>query len=347
MKSPKLHLKKLDYIRGFAAIYVILHHFLPQLKFIPGVISKGVFAFGQEAVMLFFLLSGFVIYVSVHNKPNITFQDYFIRRLRRIYFPFLVAILLSIAVYAFNGNLAKYFSLKDLLGNLLMLQDLSELKPGIIVAPFLGNHPFWSLAYEWWFYMLFFPIYKYLFKVSYRLYYIAAISLIFFSIYIAVPNQVSLLLSYFITWWCGVEAGEIYLRTRRFTFQTIKPILICLFLLSLLSVVPCLLLDSKGFGYYPFLTFRHFFSAFLYVLIGLIWYRYKLIYFENIFKIFYPLAGISYGLYIFHYPLLLRWNLEPYISNIWLVYLIKFSLIFLISYIVEIKLQPLINKIIR
>lgn len=347
MKSPKLHLKKLDYIRGLAAVYVILHHFLPQLKFIPSFISKGIFAFGQEAVMLFFLLSGFVIYISVHNKPQITFQDYFIKRFRRIYFPFFVAIILSIAVYGFNGNLAKYFSLKDLLGNLFMLQDLSQLKPGIIVEPFLGNHPFWSLAYEWWFYMLFFPIYKYLFKIPYRIYYIAFFSLLSYAIYMAIPNQFSLVLAYFITWWSGVEAGEIYLRTGRFTLRTVKPILLSLFLLSLLAFIPCLLFDNKGFGYYPFLTFRHFFSAFLYVLIGLIWYRHKLVYFENIFSVFYPLAGISYGLYIFHYPLLLRWNLEPYINNIWLEYLLKFSLIFLISYIVEIKLQPLVNKIIR
>jgi peptidoglycan/LPS O-acetylase OafA/YrhL len=347
MKSPKLHLRKLDYIRGFAAAYVILHHFLPQLEFIPTLISKGFFAFGQEAVMLFFILSGFVIYVSVHNKPNLTFQDYFIKRFRRIYFPFLVAIVLSIAVYAFNGNLEKYFSVTNLLGNLFMLQDLSELKPGIMVAPFLGNHPFWSLAYEWWFYMLFFPIYKYLFKIPYRIYYIAVISLLSYSIYIVFPNQIALLLSYFITWWCGVEAGEIYLRTKRFTFTTVKPILICLFLLSLLSAIPCFLLDIQGFGYYPFLIFRHFFSTFLYVLIGLIWYRYKLLYFEPIFSVFAPLAGISYGLYIFHYPLLLRWNLKPYISNNWLMYLIKFGLIFLISYIVEIKLQPLVNKVIR
>jgi peptidoglycan/LPS O-acetylase OafA/YrhL len=51
----KHKLAKLDMLRGAASSYVFLSHF------IRGGLPGFLFAFGQEAVMCFFLLSGFVI----------------------------------------------------------------------------------------------------------------------------------------------------------------------------------------------------------------------------------------------------------------------------------------------
>ena len=344
ISTPKTHLKKLDDIRGFAAIYVIIYHISQTNNFIPENLKNLFFSFGQEAVILFFLLSGFVIYTSVYRKPDISFSYYFIRRFRRIYFPFIIAILLSCFLAILNEKFLQEFSWYELMGNLLMLQDFSA-KPGVIVKPFLSNYPLWSLSYEWWFYMLFFVLFKTaFFHNNYRIYCIFSISFISYFIYIIYPNPMALYLAYFIIWWCGLEAAEIYLRTKRFTLRAVKPILICLFLMSIISLIPVIFSGKIRLGYYPFLNFRHFSIAFMAILFGLIWYQYKLRYFDTILGIFFKVAPISYGLYIFHYPILNQLNLSRYFTNIWLDYLVKFILIFCLAYVVEIKLQPLVNR---
>ncbi len=341
----KTHIKKLDYIRGFAAVYVLIYHIFALTDFMPEMVENLFFSFGQEAVILFFLLSGFVIYLSVYPKTDLTFRYYFIRRFRRIYFPLIVALFLSIFLAILNQQFLRNFSTRELLGNLLMLQDFSA-KPGILVRPFLANYPLWSLSYEWWFYLLFFPFYKsILFQLNNRIYFVFIASFISYVIYIIYPNAVALYLAYFIIWWCGVEAAEIYLKQQRFTFRSMKPILLCLFLMSIISFVPVMSIDTIRLGYYPFLNFRHFASAFIAVLAGLIWYINKLRYFDNIFGIFYGIAPISYGVYIFHYPILSQLHLDKYISNLYIGwdYTIKLVLIVALAYLVEIKLQPRVN----
>ncbi|MDJ0509084.1 MAG: acyltransferase [Crocosphaera sp.] len=342
--TPKKHFKKLDYIRGFAAVYVLIYHIFSLTNFIPETIQNVFFSFGQEAVMLFFLLSGFVIYISVHYKPNISFRYYFIRRFRRIYFPLIIALILSAFLAVVNQRFLQQFTWNELIGNLLMLQDFSA-KPGVLIRPFLRNYPLWSLSYEWWFYLLFFPLYKsILFQLPNRIYWVCMGSFISYVIYIIYPNAIALYLAYFIIWWCGVEAAEIYVRTKRFTLKTVKPILICLFLMSIISFIPVIFTHEIKLGYYPFLNFRHFASSFLAILGGLIWYLYNLRYFDNLLGIFYRVAPISYALYIFHYPILTQLKLSRYIPNLWLDYALKLLLILGMSYLVEIKLQPIINR---
>ncbi|EAZ88671.1 acyltransferase family protein [Crocosphaera chwakensis] len=346
ISSSKKYIKKLDYIRGFAAFYVLIYHIFALTDFMPEIVENLFFSFGQEAVILFFLLSGFVIYLSVYPKTDLTFHYYFIRRFRRIYFPLIVALFLSVFLAILNQQFIQKFSWSELLGNLLMLQDFSA-KPGILVRPFLANYPLWSLSYEWWFYLLFFPFYKsILFQLNNRIYFVFIVSFISYVIYIIYPNAIALYLAYFIIWWCGVEAADIYLKQQRFTVRSMKPILICLFLMSIISFIPVISISTIRLGYYPFLNFRHFASAFLAILAGLIWYVNKLRYFDSILGFFYIISPISYGIYILHYPILAQLHLHKYGLNlhISLEYTLKLLLIFSLAYLVEIKLQPMVNR---
>lgn len=346
MKVNTIHLNKLDGIRGMAACYVVLQHFIAGIESIPDSIKKSFFSFGQEAVMVFFLLSGFVICWSVNSLPNLTFKSYFIRRFRRIYFPFFIALALSSIIAYLNGDLFQHFSLENFIGNLFMLQDFSLVKPGTWFKPFLSNYPLWSLSYEWWFYILFFPCYYILPKSPKRIYIILGISALSFLTYNLIPNQISLWLSYYIIWWSGVELAEIYIQKSRFTFDKLKPIFISILLMIGLETVPFLHTPSFKPGYYPFLTLRHFLAAFAALLIGYIWYNYKWLYFEKTIGIFSIIAPISYGLYIFHYPILNYLQFKIYGFNLWIIYMIKFALLFVLAYVTEIKLQPLVNKFI-
>lgn len=342
-----MHLQKLDAIRGLAACYVVLYHIISPLKGFPQILKDVFFSFGQEAVILFFLLSGFVIAYSVYKKQNITFRDYFIKRFRRIYFPFICSLLLSVIIFAIQNKLSREFSWGNLFGNLLMLHDFGAVKPGVWFHPFLSNYPLWSLPYEWWFYMLFFPCYKFLPKTSYRIYFILVLSALSLINYMIVPNQIALWLSYFIVWWSGLEAATIWVSQKKYTWRNISPIVFSLVFMTALIAVPVLQSEKIQFGYYPFVILRHFASALIAVIFGLIWYQNKLIYFDNLLGIFTKVAPISYGIYIFHYPVLEQLNLQSVIPNLFLEYVIKLAFIVWLSYVVEIKLQPLVNQWIK
>ena len=87
MKNNKL--QKLEAIRGFSALYVVLFHMLPQKIYVFGINIGFLFRFGSEAVIMFLILSGFVIKYSWEKNPNKTFKTYFLKRFVRIYIPLL------------------------------------------------------------------------------------------------------------------------------------------------------------------------------------------------------------------------------------------------------------------
>jgi peptidoglycan/LPS O-acetylase OafA/YrhL len=92
---------KLEALRGFAAFYVFVAHLVVSKVPEKYEIVKLPFLFGQEAVMVFFLLSGFVIFYSTDKHKDKSFGSYFLRRWNRIYPIFLLAMLVAfICAYA-------------------------------------------------------------------------------------------------------------------------------------------------------------------------------------------------------------------------------------------------------
>jgi len=343
--SNQKNLAVLDSIRGLAAIYVILHHWLPHLNFIPKWISRGIFVFGQEAVMVFFLLSGFVIGLSSFKTKNLQFCTYFVKRFRRIYFPFIVALLLSVTVNYFQSNSEK-ISIINLLGNLFMLQDISSLKPGTWVEPFLGNLSLWSLTYEWWFYMLFFVCFKTILSTKFRFYIVLLISALSYTIYLAFPNQICLVLTYFVTWWVGVELSDIYVKGSSFNISKLLPIITGLVGMNIMTFLPVLTSSTIRFGLYPFLIFRHFFSILLFVFVVGLSTKFSLNFIIKLIQPFGMVAPISYGLYVFHYPILLQWHILVFQSP-GFTEVFKWLTLLALSYVVEVQLQPKVNRILR
>ena len=153
-------LEKLDALRGMAALYVVIHHSITSTFTLFSMNLAYLFRFGEEAVILFFLLSGFVINFSFVKSRDKTFRTYFFKRATRIYIPLLIVLVLGYMVECYGAGQVVDAHPKDLLLNLMMLQDISSLKPNVVVDPYMHNSPLWSLSYEWWFYMLYFPIQK-------------------------------------------------------------------------------------------------------------------------------------------------------------------------------------------
>ena len=146
----------LDLVR-FASTMVVMVSHLSFERFSGGYL-KGAFPLGHEAVILFFVLSGYVISYVADVKEN-NLKDYTISRLARLYSVVIPALLLVPLLDAIGGaldaalyadqTLASYFPLR-LLANLLFLQEAWTLS-----VRYLSDAPLWSLGYEFWYYLLF------------------------------------------------------------------------------------------------------------------------------------------------------------------------------------------------
>lgn len=101
--------EQLDALRGLAALSVVLSHFslltpLLWLRRTPLRIFLG----GHEAVVLFFVLSGFVLALQFNRNRKIDFGSYVIKRIARIYLPYLFFIFVAVLLYAltYRGDIA-------------------------------------------------------------------------------------------------------------------------------------------------------------------------------------------------------------------------------------------------
>jgi peptidoglycan/LPS O-acetylase OafA/YrhL len=343
----KIHI--LESVRGFAAIYVLLHHLL-DYKISTSKWIEFFFRFGQEAVMLFFLLSGFVIYYSFAKNPNQGFKEYFIRRSVRIFPIYILSLIITYAVSCLNSQYFVNIGYIMSWGNLFMLQDMGGVKPGVWFGT-PGNSALWSLAYEWWFYMLFFPIMKYI-RIQRRLLSVAVLSLIGFASYIIFPNQISLYLTYFIIWWTGAEVAKAYSTGEKPSIPTMKVPVAVLGLFTALELAYVLfswkvLHEQLRLGFHPFLELRHFVSAFLVVIIALCMSRKVWQAVDKILLPFSFFAPISYAIYVFHVPLSIGAEFLSFIKYPFFELIIYMALTFGAAYVAEVQIQKWFNGVAR
>ncbi|PEC85484.1 acyltransferase [Bacillus cereus] len=94
-------IKELDSIRGLAALTVVFGHFCLMLPSLPNSIKFSPLRFlwaGGEAVIVFYVLSGFVLSMALyHSKTN--YWGYLIKRFVRIYIPYYFWIIVTFAFF--------------------------------------------------------------------------------------------------------------------------------------------------------------------------------------------------------------------------------------------------------
>jgi peptidoglycan/LPS O-acetylase OafA/YrhL len=185
MQASNKNIHSLHIIRGLAALIVVIYH----AKFIlwaGGTLWKtnvGLHSFtdyllfgidmlsscGEQCVIIFFLLSGFVIYHSFQHSDR-SVKHFFIIRALRIYIPYLVSMIIALLVLYFavqwNNGLAVN-GVREY--NARLLNAYNEIGlPNILKTIFFVkgneyagfNFVYWSLYHEAIFYILF-PIYFY------------------------------------------------------------------------------------------------------------------------------------------------------------------------------------------
>ncbi len=153
----------LDLVRFTAAVCVVVNHLLHNDVLHPA-IARAIPDFGREAVMVFFVLSGYVICYTTETR-NASLKSYLTARAARLYSVagpvLLLAFLIDSVAIQFNAD--NYHHLyqyeKFYLYIPLHLGFLGEVW-------FLAERPFtipayWSLSYEAWYYVLFASLYFY------------------------------------------------------------------------------------------------------------------------------------------------------------------------------------------
>lgn len=158
-------LRGIDALRGVAAMGVVLYHAIEQGKHVlpnnvlqyPIQAAQFASSFGYIGVFLFFVISGFCIHLQWAKakangvEPEIRFGSFWKRRIRRLYPPYLIALLLFLLLTAWTVGLSfTNFFFYDLGMHLLMLHNFDP------QTCYTINGVFWTLAIEEQLYLAYF-----------------------------------------------------------------------------------------------------------------------------------------------------------------------------------------------
>lgn len=157
-RSPRFH--ALDTLRFIAAAFVVREHCIsvvPSSASPPAWLSPWLNAY--SAVAFFFVLSGFVLHLSLHRKPAdfSTFIGFLIKRLFRLYPLFYLSLLLAGLALAMPGLTTNSFVLQSpYTAPTVLEQDHSSVFQWLmqltLIAPWTDNTfvnpPMWTLAAE-------------------------------------------------------------------------------------------------------------------------------------------------------------------------------------------------------
>jgi peptidoglycan/LPS O-acetylase OafA/YrhL len=113
---------ELDVFRGLAIISVLLYHYTTRYNEIYGYTEMPfAFPYGYLGVEFFYIISGFVIYMSIENTKN-SF-DFILKRFSRLYPAYWVSIGITFGLVSLFTLPGRQSSFCDAMINLTMLQD--------------------------------------------------------------------------------------------------------------------------------------------------------------------------------------------------------------------------------
>jgi peptidoglycan/LPS O-acetylase OafA/YrhL len=261
--------------------------------------------FGPDSVIIFFVLSGFLVGGSVVKKLSEgrwSLGEYTIARASRLYTvlipALLIGVLLDLSGTHFLGwttpysqpnygtmlprNIADYVTPAIFAGNALFLQT-------IVVPPLGSNHPLWSLANEAWYYVLF-ALFALLIINRRRAIPTAALVISIMTIVAFLPTEITLP---GLTWLMGVAVACLPAKRVPFLLACSTAILLVVFLVANSAKLIVTSLDQYIIG--------ALFSAVMYCWLSRLdkparkWIRISTGY----------LSKISFTLYLVHVPLML------------------------------------------
>ncbi|QWI16766.1 acyltransferase [Bacillus wiedmannii] len=183
-------IKELDSIRGLAALTVVFGHFCLMLPSLPNSIKFSPLRFlwaGGEAVIVFYVLSGFVLSMALyHSKTN--YWGYLIKRFVRIYIPYYFWIIITFALFILFSPY-EVVGLRDWFydrwqGSITKLDILNHF---VLLNNFFTenyNPVIWSLAQEMRISIVFPLLFLLFYKLSWKKTILFAVSFSFISVFL-------------------------------------------------------------------------------------------------------------------------------------------------------------------
>lgn len=279
----------LDITRFLAAMVVFLFHFYVPLP-------------GYQAVMVFFVLSGYFISSSVLraiNQRRWSWPDYLINRITRLWIVLVPCLILTFFWGTVQVNLFGYHKLvesldwKSFIGNVFFTQK-------ILVDPYGMNGPLWSLTYEFWYYILFPCLVLIIVAKKKSTKVINAMLFILISLFVGQH-----IMLYFLIWLLGALIPFI----KKITIKN-KLVVTTLMIISSVILVRSLMYPASSATF--LLDFRVGLACALFIYCIVSFYNdIQVIHKFNLAK---HLASFSFTLYLAHYPLaniILTWLVSP------------------------------------
>ena len=145
--NKQRRLLEIDALRGIAAICVCLFHF--SLAYPNRLLPLSYFKYGCTGVDLFFMISGFVIFMSINSSKSL--KDFWVARFNRLFPDYWLSLIIALLSYYFLTNFEFKISFNYVIGNLFMVQPL--FKTSYLVDAY------WTLYVELCFYLFISIIY--------------------------------------------------------------------------------------------------------------------------------------------------------------------------------------------
>lgn len=146
--SQRRRFTELDSLRGLAALIVVFYHYTIYYdeKFSHEQWGQiGLFTFGHYGVQLFFIISGFVIYMSLMNVKSVS--DFAIKRSIRLYPAYMFAVALTFLIVSLASAESLKTTFPEAMVNLTMLQDFIPTVKNV-------DGVYWTLRVELTFYVI-------------------------------------------------------------------------------------------------------------------------------------------------------------------------------------------------
>lgn len=152
LKNESKRFVELDSLRGLAALAVVVFHFtIIAPRFVTDFVSPGFrFPLGHFGVELFFIVSGFVIFMTLNRCE--TGMDFVVSRAARLYPTFWASMTLTFVIGSIWPLVGQEYNLTQYLVNLTMTQEYVFVRS---VDPV-----YWTLSYELGFYIAMFGLFS-------------------------------------------------------------------------------------------------------------------------------------------------------------------------------------------
>ena len=353
MSSKKI-INSIQFLRGFAALAVVVHHTGGYVKryFEPTLLFEDKFSIGFAGVDLFFVISGFIIHFTSKNYLNnpSKLKEYLKKRFIRVYpIYWIITTILFISSWLIVEILDKNIFSIGYPNTLIAYIQTYLLLP----LHFAINPVTWTLSYELFFYLCFAIL-----IISKRLWIIPALILAvsFYNIFINIPEIVEVKLNYFNFIFSGYNfefmfGFLIYPLHEKIKLSNIISVILLIISISIIALFGYDIGDYDS--YKRVLTFGLPSGLILLSLLNL----------ENNNAISFPkitltLGDASYALYLIHFPMMLLMNKIPQIlgynfsaiQEVWYSYFIIISMVISSIYVhkwIEMPVAKKLNSLLK